>query len=111
MTGAAKAKGDRAERELARILSDQLGVNVRRKLGAGRADDTGDIDGLADVTIECKSYRDIGRAVREGVADCVVEQANARTPFGVAFVRRPGGGWVACQTVEQWCAIYREAIA
>lgn len=111
MANASKRKGDSAERELAGILADHLGVNVRRKLGAGRMDDAGDIDGLANVTIEVKSYRDIGRAIRDGIDDCEREQLNAGTPFGVAFIRRPGGIYVAAQTVPQWCAMYREAVA
>ena len=111
MTSAAKRKGDAAEREIAGLLSDELGVMVRRKLGAGRADDEGDIGGLPAVTIEVKSYADITRAVREGLTDLAIEQGNAGTPFGVAFIRRPGGRWIAVQSVQQWCALYREAVA
>ncbi len=111
MTSPSKAKGDRAEREIAAILADQLGINIRRKLGAGRTDDEGDLDGLANVTVEVKSYKDVGRAVRDGLDDVQREQLNAGTPFGVAFIRRPGGRWIAVQTVEQWCALYREAVA
>lgn len=111
MTTTAKRKGDAAERELALILSDQLGMTIRRKLGAGRMDDEGDLDGLPGVTVECKNLRDIARGVREGVEDCVREQANAGTPYGVAFIRRPGGRWVAVQTIEQWSAMFREVIA
>ena len=44
MTAPAKAKGDRAEREAAAILADELGAPVRRKLGAGRRDDQGDLE-------------------------------------------------------------------
>jgi len=36
VTGAAKAKGDHAEREFCAKTSDLLGVELRRKLGAGR---------------------------------------------------------------------------
>jgi hypothetical protein len=109
MTSASKRKGDQAEREIAHILTDQLGPLVRRRLGAGRRDDTGDLDGLAHTTVEVKAYADIARAVREGLTDCAAEQTNAGTPFGVAFIRRPGGRWFAAMTVEQWCAMYREA--
>lgn len=51
MTSSSKRKGDSAEREVGALLSDQLGVTVRRKLGAGRMDDEGDLDGLADWTL------------------------------------------------------------
>jgi hypothetical protein len=109
MTSAAQRKGDTAEREIAKILSDQLGVTVRRKLGAGRMDDEGDIEGLADTCVEIKSYRDIVRGLNEGLNDSVREQANAGTTHGVAFIRRPGGRWFAALTVEQYCTLWREA--
>jgi hypothetical protein len=109
VTSPAKRKGDHAERELAGILADQLGIVVRRKLGAGRLDDEGDIDGLPDTTVEVKSFRDITRGLREGLDDSVREQANAGTTHGVAFIRRPGGRWFAAMTVEQWCTLWREA--
>lgn len=109
MASRSKRKGDAAEREIAHILTDQLGPIVRRRLGAGRRDDTGDLDGLAMTTVEVKCYADITRAVREGLDEVTAEQTNAGTPFGVAFIRRPGGRWFAAMTIEQWCAMYREA--
>lgn len=111
MTNPQKNKGDRAEREVAALLSDLLGVTVRRKLGAGRMDDEGDIDGLRDTTVEVKSFRDVTRAIREGLDDLEREQANAGTSHGVLFVRRPGGRWIAVQSVESWCGDYRERVA
>jgi hypothetical protein len=109
VTNPQKAKGDAAEREIAKILSDQLGVTVRRKLGAGRMDDEGDLEGLPDTCVEVKNYRDIARGVAAGLADCEREQANAGTTHGVAFIRRPGGHWFAALTVEQFCTLWREA--
>ena len=46
MTNPQKRKGDAAELEVARLVADLTGYPVRRKLGAGRADDTGDLDGI-----------------------------------------------------------------
>lgn len=111
MTASEKRKGDRGELEAARLLADQLGLPVRRKLGAGRTDDEGDLEGVPDVTIEVKSYRDIAAAVRDGLEDSVREQTNAGTTFGAAMIRRPGGRWFVALTVEQWCCLYREATA
>ncbi len=111
MTSPAARKGASAEREIAGLLADHLGIRVRRKLGAGRSDDEGDIDGLPGVTAEVKAFADVTRGIREGLADLEREQANAGTPFGVAFVRRPGGRWIAVQTLPQWVALYREAVA
>lgn len=108
---AAKRKGDQAERELAHHLTDLTGWNVRRKLGAGRADDCGDLDGLPDTCAQVKSYSDPARALREALADLEVQRANAGTPFAVAFIRRPGGRWAAAMTVDQFVTLLREATA
>ncbi len=111
MTTPSKRKGDAAELEIARILADQLGVRVRRKLGAGRSDDEGDIEGLSNVTIEVKNYPRTGvaTAINEGLRDLNREQQNAATTFGVLFVKRPRLGWIAVMDVPQFCTWYREA--
>lgn len=104
-----KRKGDRGEREIAHILTDELGIDVRRKLGAGRAEDTGDLYGLPGVTVEVKSYKVVVDAIRDGLDDLEREMRNSGDPLGVCFVRRPGGRWIAVMTVEQFCTWYREA--
>lgn len=109
MTNPAKRKGDAAEREAARLLADLTGWPVRRKLGAGRADDTGDLDGIPDTTIQVKHYADITRAIREVLAELPVQQANARTTFAAGLIRRPGGRWFAVLTPEQLATLLREA--
>jgi Holliday junction resolvase len=111
MTTSSKRKGDVAELELARQLEAELGVRVRRKLGAGRADDVGDIDGLTDTTVEVKAYRDTARAINDAMHDLEREHANSGATFAVAFVKRPRLGWVAVMSVPQWCTLWREATA
>ncbi len=109
MTSASKRKGDQAEREIAGLLSDLLGMPVRRKLGAGRQDDEGDLDGIPDFTLEVKNRpNDVLRALREGLADVEREQANAGTTFGAALIRRPGARWFVAMSVEQFAAVVRE---
>lgn len=110
MTTASKRKGDTAELEAARILADLTGWPVRRKLGAGRTDDEGDLDGVPDTTIEVKNYADITRAVNDGLEDLQREQANAGTTFGAAMIRRRGGRWFVAMTPEQFCTLLREAL-
>lgn len=110
MSNPQKRKGDHAERELAKQLENRLGFTVRRKLGAGRADDTGDLDGLPDCTAQVKNYADTMRAIREGLAGIEQQQTNAGTTHGVVFVRRRGGQWIAVQTLDQWVAMFREAL-
>ncbi len=109
MTNPSKSKGDAAEREIAAHLNALTGWPVRRKLGAGRADDTGDLDGIPDCTAQVKNFADIGRGVREAIHDLETQRTNAGTTHAVAFIRRPGGRWIAVQTVEQWATSHREA--
>jgi hypothetical protein len=109
MANPQKNKGDSAEREIAALVNSLTGWPTRRKLGAGRADDTGDIDGIPDCTAQVKNYTDIGRAVREALHDLEQQRLNAGTTHAVAFIRRPGGRWIAVQTIEQWATSHREA--
>lgn len=110
MANPSKRKGDNAEREIAQILTDRLGYHVRRKLGAGRSDDAGDLDGIPDTAVQVKNYSDITRAIREGLESLEIQQRNALADHGVLFVRRPGGRWIAVMTVDQWCTLRREAL-
>ena len=110
MTNPAKRKGDAAELEVAKLLSDELGVDCKRLLGAGRAEDVGDLHGLDNWTAQVAWWpsRGVLRAFREKPVECEQQQANAGTDFGVTFVRMVGGVWRPTMTVAQWAAIYRE---
>lgn len=110
MASPSKRKGDAAERELAHLLTDRLGINVRRKLGAGRKDDEGDLEGLPDWTIEAKNYADLARGINVGLKDLEREQTNAGTTFGVCFVRRRGGHWIAVMDLDQIATVMRETL-
>jgi len=109
VTHPAKRKGDAAELEAARLLAEHTGWPVRRKLGAGRLDDCGDLDGIPQCCVQVKAYRDITRAVREVLDELPTQQTNAGTTFGFGMVRRPGGRWFAVLTLEQVCCLLREA--
>lgn len=109
MTNAAKRKGDSAELEAARLIAELTGWPVRRKLGAGRADDTGDLHGIPDTTCQVKNYRDPARAIREGLPALRSQQANAGTPFAALLVRRRGGEWAAVLDLDMLCTLLREA--
>lgn len=108
MTNSAKRKGDAAELEIAKILSEQLGVDCKRLLGAGRAEDVGDLHGLDDWTAQVAWWpsRGVLRAFREKPVECEQQQSNAGTSFGVSFIRMTGGVWRATQTIEQWADNY-----
>ena len=110
MTSPSKQKGDKAELELARILADLLDLKVRRKLGAGRTDDEGDLEGIPGWTVECKNYADLATGINVGLKDLEREQANAGTTFGVCFVRRRGGRWIAVMDLPQIATVIRETL-
>ena len=111
MTNTAKNKGDKAEREVQELLRDLLGVPARRKLGAGRQDDMGDIDGVPDTCIAVANYADVNRAFREKVDPCVTQQERMGATFGATFIRRIGGRFVVAMTPDQFAALWREATA
>ena len=111
MSNPQKRKGDKAELEVQGLLRDHLGVPARRALGAGRADDMGDITGVPDTVIQVASYADLARAVREKVPKCVEQQQRAGATHGATFVRRRGGEYLVVLTVEQWCCLWREGAA
>ena len=110
MSHPSKRKGDAAELEAAALLSDILGVAARRKLGAGRQDDQGDIDGVPDTVIQVANYSDITRALREKLAECPTQQANAGATFGASMIRRPGGRWFFALTPEQFATLWLKAV-
>lgn len=103
-----KAKGDRAEREavaeLVSLAPDLVSVhNPQRKLGAGRAEDTGDLWVFHDVAIQVRSYDTsrLGIAIRSAAVDAVVQATNAGVPYALGMVPIPGSRkgtvrWLAC---------------
>jgi len=109
MSNPQKAKGDSAERECAALIASLTGWPARRALGAGRADDAGDIVGVPSTAIQVKNYADQARGIRECLADLDTQRVNAGATFAAGFIRRRGGGWVVVMTPEQWATYAREA--
>jgi hypothetical protein len=106
-----KRKGDRAERELAGLLADLTGYDVRRALGAGRREDIGDLWGLPGAVIQVADWSDVLRAVREKPLAAELQRENAGVDLAWTFVRLRGGVWRAVQTPEQMVTAYLEATA
>jgi hypothetical protein len=102
MGNAPKARGDRAEREAAELLTLLLGVPIRRKLGAGRKDDVGDLDGLSGFVLQVADWKDTARAAREKPAAAELQRSNASEPHAATLVRFRGGCWRVVLTPEQW---------
>lgn len=90
MTTRSARKGNHFEGQvIVPYLRDQLGPHLSRPR-AGAARDLGDIAGVPGWTFELKAYTDLTRAVRDGLADLAIEQANAGTPYGAVIVKRVG---------------------
>lgn len=104
---AAKSKGDQGEREavlvLCQMAPDLALPNARRKLGAGRRDDMGDIDVFSDVTVQGKTMADVTSALRQAASGAAVQsvRAGTRWPLGMAPIpraRRCAVRWLAATT-------------
>ncbi len=100
---AAKNKGDRGEREAVEVLKelapDLVLAHARRKLGAGRQDDMGDLDVFDDVTIQVKCLKNPVDALRAAAAGAVVQSMRARTRWHVGMaplprIRKDGIHWL-----------------
>lgn len=106
MTHPNKTRGDKAEREAAALLTNLLGVTVRRKLGAGRTDaaggDTGDLEGVPDHAIQVANWGDLARALRVKPAAAAEQAERAGVRHGVALIRLRGGDFRVCMTPLQW---------
>ena len=110
MSNPKKAKGDRAELEISKILEDLLGFRIRRKLGAGRADDTGDLDGIPATVVQVAAWSDALRAIREKPLAANEQAINAGATFAATAIRLRGGSWRIVLTPEQYATYVREAL-
>lgn len=110
MVSTSKKKGDAAERELAGILADLTGFPVRRKLGAGRLDDEGDLQGIPETVVQVANWADALRAIREKPLGAEQQRINAGATFAVTAVRLRGGTWRMVMTPEQFAALVMEAV-
>lgn len=102
MANSRKAKGDRAELEAAEELTKLTGLPVRRKLGAGRQDDTGDLDGIPDHAIQVANWADTAAAARIKPKGAEDQAQNAGVSHAATLIRFRGGTWRVVLTLEQW---------
>ena len=102
-----KAKGDRAELEAAALLTETLGLPVRRKLGTGRADDTGDLDGVPGHVVQVADWKDTAAAARVKPPEAEQQRINANATHAATLVRFRGGTWRVVLTLEQWSRYVR----
>lgn len=107
----AKAKGDKAEREVELLLRTLLLVPARRKLGAGRHDDMGDMDLVPDTCVSVANWpSDYLGAVRHKPVECEEQRVRAGVKWAATFVRLNGGVYRVVLTPEQWAEYWWEVV-
>ena len=100
-----KNKGDKAEREVATLLSELTGKTVRRKLGAGRTDDTGDIEGIPNFAIQVADWKNKNAACLQKPIEAEDQRENLGVDHAATFVRFRGGRYRVVLTPEQFARI------
>jgi len=103
MSASQRTKGAAGERELAGILADALGIEVKRKLGQAR-DSGNDID-LPGFAVECKR-----RARLAGLYEWIAQADGGNGP-PVLILRADGKGWLAVMRLPDWITLAREEVA
>lgn len=107
MSNPAKNRGDRAEREAAELLSQLLDLPIRRKLGAGRKDDEGDLEGLPGFALQVVDWKDIMSALRQKPLGAEQQRINAKAPHAATLMRMRGGQWRVVMTAPQFAALVK----
>ena len=109
MANPSKRKGDRGELEAAAICTELFGLPIRRKLGAGRKDDTGDLDGLPEHVIQIADWADTAAAARIKPKEAEKQRINAQAKHAATLIRFRGGQWRVTLTLEQWARYVKAA--
>lgn len=109
MTTPQKAKGSQWERDCVAALQRAGFKYAERRYGAGANIDKGDITGLPGLVIECKNHKAL--AIAEWIAEAELERANAKSDYGVVFVKRRGKSaeeGYAIMTIGQFARLWQE---
>ena len=91
-------------------MPDHLGLPIRRQLGAGRADDVGDLDGLPGWCLQVTNRRDLGHALTVKTTEVEHQRINAGADYAAVLMRLPGGRWVAAMGIDSFVAAVRETL-
>ena len=109
-----KNKGDKAEREAAELLAEATGFSVRRKLGAGRQDDVGDLDGIPETVIQIASYSNPNVPCLKKPREVEEQRKNAKAKFAASIVRWPRvrgpDKWRVVLTIPQFAKLLMAAL-
>ena len=110
MTNPQKRKGDKAEHEAARLLSEVTGFSCQRNLSAGIPGDVGDIYGIPNCVVQVADYKDKNRACLVKPREVETQRENAGVDFVATMVRFRGGNWRVVLTPEQFNTLLQAAL-
>ena len=104
-----RRRGQSGEREVCALLSDALGVKVKRALGQERDRGT-DILECAPFAIEVKRRTRIAN-LYEWIAQANKPKYLTDDPIPVVALRADGKGWLAVMRFSDWLTLAREEIS
>ena len=110
MTNPQKRKGDKAEHEAERLLSNVTGFSCQRNLSAGIPGDVGDIYGIPNCVVQVADYKDKNRACLVKPREVETQRENAGVDFVATMVRFRGGNWRVVLTPEQFNTLLQSAL-
>ena len=106
MANANKRKGDAFERSCAAYLTENTRFTVRRRFGAGAAEDRGDLEGLPGMIVQCADWRDKTAALREKPPTADIQAARTHdSMIGVTALKLRGGDIRFVFTKEAFCKL------
>lgn len=84
-----KQRGTRWEVAVRDYLNDAPNGNINTYRPAQEGfRDTGDLHGVPFFAVQCKDWREVMSAIREGLDGVQKQKVNAQRPFGVNIVKR-----------------------
>jgi len=96
-----KDKGARGELELAHLLSEQYGYNVRR---GSVFQGTSDLVGLTGIHPEVKRVEKLN--IHDAMNQAIREADKRRDGVPTVFHRRNRTGWLVTMRLDDWISLY-----
>lgn len=90
------------------MLRELLGFpRIRRALGAGRADDVGDIHNVPNSVLQVAAWDNWAAAINTKLPDVERQRRNAKKMFGALFIRRSRNKipWIVVMTPRMFCKL------
>ena len=101
MSSKSQRKGANGERELAHILRDKYGYEVRRgSVFWGESD----MVGLPGIHPEVKRVEKLN--IHAAMSQAIEEAEKRQDGIPTVFFRRNGGEWLVCQRLEDWIDLF-----